>query len=376
MGADGHDVKGNGKDRTKPVPIAIVAANGNGAAVSRPLFRHRPHLPKKAPPRAVPGDDIVGSSPAIAKARELIALYAPEPDPVLICGETGVGKEAIARRLHLQGPRRDHPFVVRNVGRVDRELAGADFFGHARGAFTGALERRAGLFEQAHLGSLHLDEIADLPVELQANLLRVIEDGVVMPLGPSAPMTVDVRTIAATNADLPAAITAGAFRKDLYYRLAALRIDIPPLRARGDDGVEIAEHLVAEIARERGAAVSLSKAAKDAIRAYSWPGNVRELRHALRRAAIHVRDGAIGVEDLMLDQDAGPGDLPDVKTANELLTRYLAARALDEEKGVILAAARRLKINREKCGEISRRLTEDGADSAKLREELRRLLAL
>lgn len=356
----------------------VVRVNGNGAtthAERHPLFSSKPQRPKKPIWRIDAREQIVGSSPAICKVRELIALYAPEPDPVLICGETGVGKEAVARKLHLQSPRKAFPFVVRNVGRVDRELAGADFFGHARGAFTGALDRRAGLFEQAHQGSLHLDEIAELPVELQANLLRVIEDGVVTPLGPSTPLTVDVRLIAATNADLSAAAMSGSFRKDLYYRLAALRIDLPPLRDRSDDSVEIAEFMVRQISSERTASFILSVEAKDAIRAHDWPGNVRELRNALRRAAIHVREGAIHAEDLMLHERAQTGCLPSVRAASDLLTRFLAAKALEEENGVVLAAARRLEINREKCGEISKRLAEEGASSARLREELRRLLA-
>jgi DNA-binding NtrC family response regulator len=326
--------------------------------------------------RAEARTEIVGSSRQIVKIRELIELYAPESDPVLVCGETGAGKEAVARRLHLEGPRRHHPFVVRNVGRIDRELAGSDFFGHARGAFTGANEKRIGLFQQADKGSLHLDEIGELPIELQANLLRVIEDGVVTPLGPSAPMTVDVRTIAATNADLETAAERGAFRKDLFYRLSALRIDLPPLRDRGDDSVEIAEHLVASIAAERGKAFSLSNEAKDAIRRHRWPGNVRELRNMLRRAAVHVREGVIGADHLFADNRPRCFEPPELKQASELLSRYLVAAALESEKGVILAAAKRIKLNREKLSEIGKSLAEEGVSAADLGEELRRMLDL
>lgn len=320
--------------------------------------------------------EIVGSSRQIAKIRELIELYAPEADPVLVCGETGAGKEAVARRLHLEGPRRRHPFVVRNVGRIDRELAGSDFFGHARGAFTGAHEKRIGLFQQADKGSLHLDEIGELPIELQANLLRVIEDGVVTPLGPSAPVTVDVRTIAATNADLETAAHRGAFRKDLFFRLSALRIDLPPLRDRGDDSVEIAEYLIAGVAVERGQPFSLSNEAKDAIRAYAWPGNVRELRNALRRAAVHARKGEISAACLFAERRPVDFNPPAVKAASELLSRYLVAAALEREKGVILAAARRIKLNREKCSEISKMLAEEGVSAADLGDELKRMLDL
>jgi DNA-binding NtrC family response regulator len=320
--------------------------------------------------------EIVGSSQQIVKIRELIELYAPEADPVLVCGETGAGKEAVARRLHLEGPRRQHPFVVRNVGRIDRELAGSDFFGHARGAFTGAHEKRIGLFQQADKGSLHLDEIGELPIELQANLLRVIEDGVVTPLGPSSPMTVDVRTIAATNSDLETAAERGAFRKDLFYRLSALRIDLPPLRDRGDDSVEIAEHFVASIAAERGKAFNLSSDAKDAIRRYRWPGNVRELRNMLRRAAVHVREGIIRADHLFNESRPRGFEPPELKRASELLSRYLVAAALESEKGVILAAARRIKLNREKLSEIGKALADEGVSAADLGDELKRMLNL
>lgn len=375
-----HDLEGACEEVFDlPLPIGGAKANGNGGAAhvdTRHGFSSKPQRPKKSLWRNGAGEEIVGTSPEICRIRELIALYAPESDPVIICGETGVGKEAVARQLHLQGPRKPHPFVVRNVGRVDRDLAGADFFGHARGAFTGALERRAGLFEQAHQGSLHLDEIAELPIQLQANLLRVIEDGVVTPLGPSTPITVDVRTIVATNTDLSVAAMNGSFRKDLYYRLAALRIDVPPLRARGDDSVEIAEYLIRQISVERSASFRLSCEAKDAIRAHDWPGNVRELRNALRRAAIHVRQGVINVNDIELEARAAANEMPDVRTAGELVTRYLAATALAKENGVVLAAARRLKINREKCGEIRKQLADDGIDITRMRDELRRVLGL
>lgn len=374
-----RDISGDGAAlEGDAVAITIAGANGNGSAAhADPQSLFSPKLPRPKKPiwRVDAREEIIGSSASICAVREQIALYAPESDPVLICGESGVGKEAVARRLHLQSPRKPFPFIVRNVGRVDRDLAGADFFGHARGAFTGALERRAGLFEQAHRGSLHLDEIAELPVELQANLLRVIEDGVVTPLGPSTPLSVDVRTIAATNADLAAASMNGTFRKDLYYRLAALRIDVPPLRDRGDDCVEIAEFMVRQISVERDASFILSVEARDAIRSHAWPGNVRELRNALRRAAIHVREGVINADNLTVQERAQTSAMPNVRTATDLLTRYLAARALEEENGVILAAARRLEINREKCGEISRLLAEDGSSSARLREDLKRLLA-
>jgi len=375
---NGREKNGDGSVRMDgSAAISLVKSNANGAAPHaglRPVYAATPQRPKKPLWRKDATDQIVGSSPEIARVRELIALYASEADPVLICGETGAGKEAVARQLHLAGPRKPFPFVVRNVGRVDRELAGADFFGHARGAFTGAVERRAGLFEQAHQGSLHLDEIAELPLELQANLLRVIEDGVVTPLGPSIPLTVDVRLIAATNIDLAAAAAGGGFRKDLYYRLAALTIDLPPLRRRGDDSVEIAEHLVRQISLERGAAYLLANDARDAIRRHDWPGNVRELRNALRRAAIHVHDGVIAAEHLAISDGKAPGELPAMRAATDLLTRYLTAAALEKEGGTIIAAARRLRMNREKCGEISRKLEVEGADVGRLRADLKRLL--
>ncbi len=378
MKENGHGKAGNGGDRdTHPIPISIVKSAGDAvgpAGAARSIYPSTALRPKKLPWRSDEHDLIVGSSPEIAKVRDLIALYGPEPEPVLICGETGTGKEAVAHQLHRQGSRKAFDFVVRNVGRVDRDLVGSDFFGHERGAFSGASERREGLFEKAHRGSLHLDEIGELPLELQANLLRVIEDGVVTPLGASTPFVVDVRIIAATNVDLAAAAADGAFRKDLYYRLAVLTIDLPPLRRRGDDSVEIADHLVRRFSENRNRSCSLSNGAKDAIRRCDWPGNVRELKNVLLRAVIHRGEGAIEEEHLAMSDLNARSQTPGVRPATDLLTRYLTALALEQENGVTLAASRRLGMNREKCAEIGKRLQAEGDDARRLRAELKRLL--
>ncbi len=315
------------------------------------------------------GDAIVGSSPAINRVRELIDLYGPEDEPVLICGETGVGKEAIARRLHAASDRADGPLVVQNAGRIDRDLAGSHFFGHVRGAFTGATADRPGMFAEADGGALHLDEIGDLPFELQANFLRVVEDGRVTPVGANVAFDVNVRIIAATNVNLEAAIERGDFRGDLYHRLSALELHVPPLRDRGDDVVEIAEHFLDLRAARKGKRARLKPAAADRLLDYDWPGNVRELRNCMTRAAVHARDGDIGPDAIALKAPCERASL-NIDEAKRTIARYLAAAALERARGNVSKAATLTGVNRTSFHALKKELGSGPFDLAALRASM------
>jgi transcriptional regulator with GAF, ATPase, and Fis domain len=205
----------------------------------------------------------------------------------LLLGESGTGKELFARAVHHLSARRDNAFVAINCAAIPETLIENELFGHERGAFTGATDRRQGKFELASGGTVFLDEIGELPLAVQGKLLRAIEEKVVDRIGGSAPVAVDVRVVAATNKDLKAAVDNSQFRGDLFFRLAVFPIEVPPLRDRGDDIIVLAQHFAAEIGRElRGREAQLSSGAVDALRQHHWPGNVRELENAIERACI------------------------------------------------------------------------------------------
>jgi transcriptional regulator with AAA-type ATPase domain len=227
----------------------------------------------------------------VAAAAPMLAVmanadqFARLPWPVLIRGETGVGKEHVARALHERGPRRDGPFVPLNGGGLPRELIESELFGHERGAFTGAFHARRGAFEQAHKGTLFLDEVAELPLDLQTRLLRVLETWQVRRLGSESDRRVDVRLVCATHSDLRAEVREGRFRADLFYRVHRLVLEVPPLRARPDDIEPLARHFLAQIQPEVGAR-ELGASVIERLRGHRWPGNVRELRNVLELAAV------------------------------------------------------------------------------------------
>ena len=231
---------------------------------------------------------LIGGSPLIRKLVEDInRLHAFAHTSVLITGESGTGKELVARAIHFNGARAKAPFVPVNCVAIPAELAESMLFGHVRGAFTGALSDRKGCFELAHGGTLFLDEIGDMPSQLQVKLLRVLEDGCITPVGTSHSRKVDVRIVAATNANLDERIAAGAFRQDLYFRLARFVVNTPPLRERPQDVVPLAEHFLNLFAKEMGLrAPALSEAAREVLKAYDYPGNVRELKNIMERALI------------------------------------------------------------------------------------------
>jgi DNA-binding NtrC family response regulator len=244
---------------------------------------------------------IIGESDAIKRAVSETQRVATTEATVLLLGESGTGKELFARAVHHLSARRDQPFVAINCAAIPETLIESELFGHERGAFTGANERRPGKFELATGGTVFLDEIGELPLAVQGKLLRAIEEKTVDRIGGRMPVPVDVRIVAATNRELQQAAEAGEFRRDLYFRLAVFPIEIPPLRARGDDVALLARHFAAQFGKElRGREATLTDDAIAALRAHAWPGNVRELENAIERACILADASQLDARDLSL----------------------------------------------------------------------------
>jgi DNA-binding NtrC family response regulator len=242
-------------------------------------------------------DQIIARSAAMRRVLELARRAAANATRVLLTGETGTGKELVARAIHDNGPRAGRPFVAVNCAAVPAELCESAFFGHERGAFTGALERRRGWFEQAHGGTLFLDEVTSLPHDLQAKLLRVLQDGVAYRVGGEVPLLFDARIISATNRDVRPEAEAGRFREDLYYRLSVFPIHLPPLRERAEDIPAFLDHFLASFARSLGSpADRWTEEARRALLRHPWPGNVRELQNAIERLVLLADGPAVGLE--------------------------------------------------------------------------------
>jgi DNA-binding NtrC family response regulator len=243
--------------------------------------------------------ELVGQHAEMQRLYRLVAQVARTTTTVLITGESGTGKELIARAIHRQGPRRDKPFVAVNPAAIAETLMESELFGHEKGAFTGAYQRKLGKFELAQGGTLFLDEIATLRPELQAKLLRVLQEREIERVGSGQAIKIDVRIISATNADVPAAVAAGSFREDLYYRLNVVHLTVPPLRERTDDIPLLVAHFTRRYNHEFGKRIEgLTPEALDALRAYRWPGNVRELQNVVERSLVLVDGPTIGVDDL------------------------------------------------------------------------------
>jgi len=242
-----------------------------------------------------------GQSPAMQALRETVAKVARSQAPIAINGESGVGKELVARTIHAEGGRASGPFVPVNCGAIPAELMESEFFGHKKGSFTGAHADKQGLFQAADGGTLFLDEIAELPLPMQVKLLRAIQEKSVRPVGASGEVPVDVRILSATHKDLSAQVAAGSFRHDLYYRINVIELRVPPLRERGDDLPVLADAILARLAGAQGRAVPhLGEDALSALRAYPFPGNVRELENILERALALADGDTIAASDLRL----------------------------------------------------------------------------
>jgi two-component system nitrogen regulation response regulator NtrX len=268
---------------------------------------------------------LIGDGSAMSHIRQLISRAGPAQATVLVTGESGVGKELVARAIHRASARRDGPFVKVNCAAIPDELIESELFGHEKGAFTGASARQKGKFTRAHGGTIFLDEIGDMSLKTQAKVLRVLQDGEVEPLGAGRSIRVDVRVVAATNKDLRQAIEAGEFREDLYYRLSVLPLHVPPLRERREDIPKLVEHLTALICRENNLRPRrFTQEALREIASREWPGNVRELRNFLERAIILSPDQDIDRDQLPDAEPAGPGGDPgllDARTLREFKDR-------------------------------------------------------
>ncbi|HEX2056079.1 MAG TPA: sigma 54-interacting transcriptional regulator, partial [Nitrospiraceae bacterium] len=244
---------------------------------------------------------VIGESPAFRKVLDLVKAVAPTDTTALLLGETGTGKEVLARAIHDLSPRSDRPFVRVNCAALPAGLIESELFGHERGAFTGAGQRRAGRFELANKGTLFLDEIGEMPVEAQVKLLRVLQDGVVDRVGGTQPISVDVRLIAATNADLAAGVSRGLFRADLFYRLHIFPIAVPPLRERRQDIILLAQHFLSRLGEKmRRPHLQFDPRSIQRLMDYHWPGNVRELQNVIERAVILSPSSTIVVDDMFL----------------------------------------------------------------------------
>ena len=332
---------------TKPVGRSDLAD-----VLARMLSRGAVADPDALAPSGAPRspDEIVGASEGMRRVQKAIGLSADSDATVLVTGETGTGKEVVARALHVHSRRRSASFVPVNCAAIPADLLESELFGHVRGSFTGAVADRRGAFREADGGTLFLDEIGDMPATMQAKILRVLQDRMVVPVG-GRPEAVNIRLVAATHRDLPRAVAEGAFRQDLFYRLNVLLIVLPPLRERLADILPLAEHFLAASPDRRVAAKRLTADAASRLLAHGWPGNVRELRNVVERAAVLARGDAIGAADLGFDAAAREdpadwlsGDLP---TAVARLEAAMIRRALAATGGNRSEAARALGIQRQ-----------------------------
>jgi len=282
----------------KPFRLAEITALVEKARRARALEREVKELRREVARRAGSGERLVGRSPALLEIFKTIGKVARSDVPVLITGESGTGKELVARAVHAASGRADGPFVALNAAAIPRELLESELFGHERGAFTGAVESRTGRFREADRGTLFLDEIGDMPVELQAKLLRVLQSSEVTPVGGRKAERVDVRILAATHRQLEAEVRAGRFREDLLYRLRVVPVALPPLRERPEDIPLLAEHFVARYAEELGTGPRyLADATLGHLADYPWPGNVRELENAVKRALVLAAGEVLSPDD-------------------------------------------------------------------------------
>lgn len=299
--------------------------------------------------------EIVARSPAMVRALEVAAKVARHPSPVLISGASGTGKELVARLIHRESERAEGPFVPVNCGAIPDTLLESEFFGYVRGAFTGADRDRGGLFEAADRGTLFLDEVGELPTNLQVKLLRALQEGEVRRLGGSESRKVDVRVIAASNRDLESLVQQGDFREDLYYRLAVVPIHLPPLSRRREEIPDLVYHFLERHQERLGVKVeTVAPEAMEALLAYPWPGNIRELENLLERVAVLADGTEIRVEDLPEDvlhpaPQRSPVDFSDddlsVKRHSAELERVLIQRALERTGGNKTQAADLLELS-------------------------------
>ncbi|CAM3653803.1 Transcriptional regulatory protein ZraR [Bordetella sputigena] len=346
LGAFEHLTKPVGRAEIAALLERIIASHPAAAAAASPPFADEPASDE---PR------LLGVSAAMREVQKRLGRAAGTNSTVLITGETGTGKEVAARLLHRASPRADQPFVAVNCAAIPDGLLESELFGHGKGAFTGAHAERRGRFEEANGGTLFLDEIGDMPLPMQAKLLRVLQERLVTPLGTTRRIAIDLRIVAATHRDLPAMVAAGTFRQDLLYRLSVIPLHMPPLRERVADILPLAEHFLATLALP-SQRKQLSTDAQRLLATYAWPGNVRELANAIERASAMAPGAMLTREDFSFlyettsaATDAIPFPLFEMPL-NEALAqveRALVVRALAVAGGNRAEAARRLGISRQ-----------------------------
>jgi DNA-binding NtrC family response regulator len=338
----------------KPLDLDEVELAVRRAVERRHLRRENRELRRRLGEiESLPG--IVTAGGAMAEVLSTVARAAPAAVPVLILGESGTGKELVARALHAASGRAAGPFVAVNGASLSPTLLESELFGHERGAFTGAERARKGRFELASGGTFFLDEVGDLPPEVQVKLLRVLQEGTIERVGSAEPIPVDVRVVAATHRDLPAEVAAGRFREDLYYRLAVVAIEIPPLRRRRADIPLLAEHFLAKHGAVAGARKQISREAMDRLISYDYPGNVRQLENVVQRSMVLARGELITTADLPPavtgrpaegnGRSAEPGEDAPLPRRVEALERAAIEKALAVEEGHQTRAASRLGIS-------------------------------
>ncbi len=347
------------------VPVAVITAHGNvetavqalklGAFdfISKPLdlqnLRKMVENALKLRDRhAGETSQLLGDSPAMQELRDLIDRVARSQAPVHVSGDSGTGKELVARLIHASGPRAEGPFIAVNCGAIPGELMESEFFGHKRGAFTGAVRDKVGLVQAADSGTLFLDEIADLPLSMQVKLLRVIQEQAIRPVGSSQEQSVDVRILSATHKNLSAMVASGDFREDLYYRINVIELHVPSLRERGtDDILMLTGHILERLGSSSDA---LDASARAALRSYHFPGNVRELENMLERAVTLCTSGTISESDLALRAAAAPAADSVAAPATDLgdqiedVQRQAIVNALQETRYNKTAAAKLLGL--------------------------------
>ncbi len=304
--------------------------------------------------RTSQGLNLVFFCPQMEQVMEKVRRVSPSDIPVLLQGETGTGKEVIARTVHATSNRGDKPFVAVNCGAIPSALLESELFGHMKGSFTGAVSDRKGFFEQAHGGTLFLDEIGELPVQMQVALLRVLQEHRIRRVGGTSDVEVDVRLIFATNRILSDEVNKGSFRQDLFYRISVFLIEIPPLRERGRDVLLLAGHFLAKHAKSLGKSdMRLSSASEKAILSAAWMGNVRELENRIQRGILNANSRLLTPEDMGLAENQGVKPLKDIKEDAE---REAIAKALSSAKGNLTLAAQMLNIDRKVLRDIMKRL--------------------
>jgi len=336
----------------KPVQSQALKLLVERAAAQGRLAEHAERLERELSYQGVLGE-MVGASTPMREAFALVQQVAPSRAAVLITGESGTGKELAARAIHLLSPRKAGPFVAINCAALPDSLMESELFGHEKGAFTGAIDRRAGCFELAQNGTVLLDEIGDMPLATQAKLLRVLEDGRVRRLGGKGEIQLDVRVIAATNAPLDNAMKEGRFREDLYYRLNVFPIPLPALRQRKDDLPMLAQSLLADLNRKHATKVTeLSPEVMDRFQAYDWPGNVRELRNVLERAVILAGEGTIQTAHLPAGFAGSAVHSSGVSSENGELRVQVGQTIEQAERALIELTLEHTKNNKTRAAEI------------------------